>query len=487
MPQDENNKKKGFNLNSSEQHDTLIGDSWFFGIGINHYDEFPHLNNAVKDVNDICSLLQNDYDISEEKTVLLFDSEATRKNIIAKLDWIKKQIKTNDKFILYYSGHGHLDDDQKGYWIPTDAHKDHTANYIRNSTIRDYIEDIDAIHTLLISDSCFSGSLLVRGANRSITAIDQLEQRISRWAICSGRHDEEVYDGPPGKNSPFCESILDTLKFNQDEKFNVAKLADQVVEITSANYKQLPEGAPMYGVGHKGGQYIFKRKMVEPDPEPEPEPKKEQKQEPEPVPEPESKIEAIEKELDEAPRVSEEEERLKEEKEAVLKAIHEKAAKLQTQNEKIEKPEVPKVDPKPKEIKEKKKIEPDEVPMAFGQTSEPSLVKETKPPEFTFLQNYILGRKGTYLILAFSTFGFSVACLAFVFPSISGTGNNALFIIYLFFLSFISIIGIRHGYKAIASKESNWVLKTLAIGLNLLVLLFCLIFLIVISIFSKGF
>ena len=41
--------------------------------------------------------------------------------------------------------------------------------------------------------------------------MEELERIPSRWAICSGRHDEEVYDGEPGKNSPFTECILEVL------------------------------------------------------------------------------------------------------------------------------------------------------------------------------------------------------------------------------------------------------------------------------------
>ncbi|NIQ12704.1 MAG: hypothetical protein GWO23_24990, partial [Gammaproteobacteria bacterium] len=52
-----------------------------------------------------------------------------------------------------------------GYWVPVDAKgHDHTT-YLRNSTIRDELMLISsrARHTLLISDSCFSGSLLRSG------------------------------------------------------------------------------------------------------------------------------------------------------------------------------------------------------------------------------------------------------------------------------------------------------------------------------------
>lgn len=198
--------------------------------------------------------------MQKEHTITLFDEEATRSNIIRTLDKLAEQVKPVDKLLILYSGHGHLiqrGQNAKGYWIPIDAQKDHTAQYLRNGTIRDYLEDIDSLHTLLLSDACFSGSLFVRGLERSNEALDELERRKSRWAICSGRHDEHVWDGKPGTNSPFVDSILSILKSNQRAKLNVAKVADQVVEITRANYEQLPEGNPVYGVGHKGGQYTF--------------------------------------------------------------------------------------------------------------------------------------------------------------------------------------------------------------------------------------
>ena len=246
--------------------DDRPGKSWFFGIGINEYQHFSNLNNAVKDVKDIIILLQDKYELDPDHVVTLYNEEANRRNIIRKFDWLQREVGAKDKLLIYYSGHGHLVDmgkNKKGFWIPTDAEKDNTSQYIRNSTVREYLEDINSLHTLLISDSCFSGSLFVRGGSRAETALKELEQRKSRWAICSGRHDEQVYDGTPGTNSPFANSILDILRRNQEEKLNVAKLSDRIVELTRANYKQLPEGNPLFGVGHNGGQYVFCFKQSE--------------------------------------------------------------------------------------------------------------------------------------------------------------------------------------------------------------------------------
>lgn len=252
---------RGIGLEAEEEAGNWAprGKSWFFGIGINRYLHFPNLNNAVRDVQDVLILLQREYGMESERVITLFEEEATRDNIIDKLDELTSQVAPEDKLIIYYSGHGHLNQQTNlAYWIPQDAPKDRASGYIPNSTVRDYIKSIPSLHTLLISDSCFSGTLFVRGTSRSTDAGEELEQRRSRWGIVSGRHDEEVYDGEPGTNSPFAASILKVLQRNRNDRLNVAKLADQVVEMTRANYTQLPEGNPLFGVGHDGGQYVFR-------------------------------------------------------------------------------------------------------------------------------------------------------------------------------------------------------------------------------------
>ncbi len=264
MPESPKETKRGVLTDFNDMPKPTGGHSWFFGIGINKYAHFPTLNNAVKDVRDISALLLKEYDFTPEYTITVYDEEATRENIIEALDRLQREVGPADKLLIYYSGHGHLNKEiGKGYWIPTNAERDNTAAYIRNSTVREYIETLKALHTLLISDSCFSGSLFVRGASRSGAAIKELEAIPSRWALCSGRHDEEVFDGEPGSNSPFAESIMDTLRRNARREFNVSRLVDRVVEQTRSNYEQLPEGNPLYGVGHKGGQYIFRRRALE--------------------------------------------------------------------------------------------------------------------------------------------------------------------------------------------------------------------------------
>lgn len=163
-----------------------------------------------------------------------------------------------DKLIIYYSGHGYLHKG-RGYWLPYDAEVKRLATYLRNSSIKELIGDILAKHILLISDSCFSGTL-TRHVDLHREGLEEFERDPSRWVISSGRQEEEVADGQPGANSPFTASILKVLLKNEAAGLNAGLFYDQVSKLTRFQYEQMPQSGPIVGAGHEGGQYVFRLK-----------------------------------------------------------------------------------------------------------------------------------------------------------------------------------------------------------------------------------
>ena len=255
MPQNKNTDTRGAGFSPEEEGHLPSGRPWFFGIGINEYQHFSKLQNACKDVRDVLQLLRERYEVYQ--SITLFDEAATRSAIIDQLYAFQEQLNEDDRLIIYYSGHGFLDSQGRGYWLPADAVARKASSFIRSSTLRECIEDIKARHVLLISDSCFSGALLTRNAGYAQAAMEEMERSRSRWVITSGRQREEVADGPPGGNSPFTGSILKVLRNNQDPLLNANLLFDKVTKLTRFNYRQMPQSAPLFGAGHEGGQYVF--------------------------------------------------------------------------------------------------------------------------------------------------------------------------------------------------------------------------------------
>ena len=237
------------------------GKSWFLGIGIDNYQGFQPLNNAVKDVQDIRDILIEKYDFEASNTELLCNELATRENIIEKLIELR-QLPPEDKLLIYYSGHGYVfgkEKAQKGYWIPVDAKKDKLSGYIDNSIIKDWIQVYQVRHLLLISDSCFSESLITREATKGIFgAYPQWAAERSRYIFSSGKG--VVSDGDPGKNSPFASQIINSLK-KHAEIIDIVALADEVTKTVSWDYEQKADCSPIFQAGHQGGRYLFIPKL----------------------------------------------------------------------------------------------------------------------------------------------------------------------------------------------------------------------------------
>lgn len=241
---------------------TTKGKNYLLGIGIDHYQNFIPLKNAVKDVQDVSNILVTKYDFHQEDVKLLLNENATRENIIEELNQLSRVVGENDKILIYYSGHGYLNEENnRGYWIPIEGEKNKSSTFVANANLRDYVKSIRSRHTLLISDSCFSGSLLVRDATRQVSgAFETWEARKSRYVFASGKG--IVSDGKENENSPFAKAIIDQLSNPPESKLNIIRLADEVTRSVRFNHEQQPEIHPFFDTGHDGGQFVFNLKAT---------------------------------------------------------------------------------------------------------------------------------------------------------------------------------------------------------------------------------
>ncbi|MBL0111488.1 MAG: caspase family protein [Saprospiraceae bacterium] len=164
------------------------GNNYLFAIGINGYQHFPRLTNARKDIEDITKVLVDQYSFEQAHVQVILDEQASRENIVDNLNALREIIQPQDRLLIYYSGHGYSDN-ERGYWIPVDAEHDHISSFVSNADILDIIKLIRARHILLISDSCFSGSLLHRDVASGISkkAIEAWDKDPSRYAFISGK------------------------------------------------------------------------------------------------------------------------------------------------------------------------------------------------------------------------------------------------------------------------------------------------------------
>jgi hypothetical protein len=238
-------------------------------IGNNNYDDpdklWPSLKTAVSDAEAVADILKTDYGFAEINLL----KNATRRDIVKAFNQLAKTAQENDSVLVYYAGHGYLNEDTKeGFWIPVDAEGRDDSTFVRNSTIKVKLGVIadKARHVLLVSDSCFSGTLLREG-NRGMSLDQKNERYYQKVAkkksvqILAAGGLEFVDDNYKGtRHSPFTYYFLQSLKDNNARYFEATDLSQETSRNVSVNTVQTPESGVLQGAGHAGGEFFFLRK-----------------------------------------------------------------------------------------------------------------------------------------------------------------------------------------------------------------------------------
>jgi len=227
-------------------------------IGIDHYEDpgMNDLDQPVKDAKSMYNLLKTEYTFDTSNIRLLIDP--TYEEIIASLDQLIWSLDENDNLLIFYAGHGYWEEKTGiGYWLPTDARQTNTANWFRNSTLKDYIAGIKTKHTLLISDACFGGAIFkTRKAFSDLPmAIEKLYLLNSRKAMTSGTL-EEVPD-----KSIFIEYLIKRLSENQEKYISSEQLFSNIRTAVLNNSPNIPQYGEIKETGDEGGDFIFIRRI----------------------------------------------------------------------------------------------------------------------------------------------------------------------------------------------------------------------------------
>ena len=228
-------------------------------IGNNNYASLPKLKTAEADAREVASILKDFYGF---ETRLLLN--ATRQQIVTALFSYRQTLGPEANLLVYYAGHG-INDTQaeKSYWLPVDATRGDDANWISADDITTRLRAIPARHVLVISDSCYSGTL-TRGLGEALPPPDEREQFLrrmmagrSRTLMASGG-DEPVADSGSGGHSVFAAALLRGLREMDKGKFTAAELFRfHVQEPVAGRAQQTPEYNPLRNSGHEAGDFVF--------------------------------------------------------------------------------------------------------------------------------------------------------------------------------------------------------------------------------------
>ena len=225
-------------------------------IGIDNYKELPKLKTAVKDAKAVAAALETDYGF-KVRTLL----DPGRDDIIDAFDDYMEQLTYDDNLLIYYAGHGWLDEaTDRGYWLPANAKPGRRSKWLSNSDITDTLKSLAAKHVMVVADSCYSGTL-TRSATvdlRDANYLKRMASKMARVAMVSGGL-EPVADSGGSGNSPFAKAFLDALRNNPDV-IDGTRLFGEIRRPVILNAQQTPEYSDVRNSGHDGGDFLFVRK-----------------------------------------------------------------------------------------------------------------------------------------------------------------------------------------------------------------------------------
>lgn len=239
-----------------------------FAIGIDQYKSSKlTLNYAHEDAQSFVDMInQHGQKLFHKVEIhILFDEEANKTNILAKLDELKHKVQANDVLIFYYAGHGSMVEN-RFFFIPTECTRLYDlaslhSDGIEASVIQEKLKHIKALKQVIVMDACQSGGsvelLALRGASDE-KAIAQLSRSAGIHVLASAGGEQYAKELTDLGHGLFTYVLIDALSGKadgapQDGKVTVYELKsyldDQVPELNQ-KYSGKPQYPYTFSRGH---------------------------------------------------------------------------------------------------------------------------------------------------------------------------------------------------------------------------------------------
>ena len=233
------------------------GDYYALIIGNGEYDFLPPLKTAVNDAKAIAETLRRYYLFDEKNIQILID--ATRRDILSALTKLKKSLGRNDRLLLFYSGHGYIDEATGvGFWQAVDADEFDDFSWVSIDTVTRNLAGMQAKHGLVIADSAFPVAVS-RGSHQpgKDRFFETIDSYASRKLIISGGL-EPQRAAISKDHSVFAHFLIEALVENQDPYITSKQLFDRLSRKMSTVTDQRPEWGTVADAGDEGsGEFTF--------------------------------------------------------------------------------------------------------------------------------------------------------------------------------------------------------------------------------------
>jgi Caspase domain/Sel1 repeat len=225
------------------------------------YRSLAPLATAKSDGEAIAEVLRDRFGY---QTTLLAD--ATFLDTMRALTDLGARLRRGDDLLVYFAGHGRLAaDGRQGYWLPVDAAPDDASTWIPNQAIARLLGTFAADRILVISDSCYAGTLagggLLPGGPDAPAPAAAGDRSRSRLVLTSGGLQPVLDQGGDGSHSIFARALLTVLQL-AERPLSAGQIAAAVAARVSFKAGQLglsqtPELAPIRAEGHEAGDFVL--------------------------------------------------------------------------------------------------------------------------------------------------------------------------------------------------------------------------------------
>jgi len=235
-------------------------------VGINQYkNPKMTLNYAKPDAESFGKAIDGKGLFKNIQLHMLYDAEASRENILKKLDEISAQVRPEDVFIFYYAGHGSMVDDQF-FFIPSESSRLYDLSSLKKdaieaSVLQEKFKNIKALKQLIIMDACQSGASVELLANRGAAeekAIAQLSRSAGIHVMASAGSEQFAAEFTELGHGIFTYLLIKALQGDADGAPKDGKVT--IYELKSYLDDQVPEltrklkGKPQYPYTFSRGQ-----------------------------------------------------------------------------------------------------------------------------------------------------------------------------------------------------------------------------------------
>ena len=197
---------------------------YILSIGIDQYkDNNVNLKYAVKDAKDLEEKLKVQsatlYKPENIHYLLLTDREATKTNIVNKVNELSNTIKPQDSFILFVAGHGVLLQNQ--YYMLTHDYNGlvNDNSVISSNEIVEMSKKTKSLSQLFIFDTCHAGGVDTIVSGLYDARMSVLAKKMGLHIYASANDKQAAMDGYKG-NGLFTYTLLDGLNNNRQADRN---------------------------------------------------------------------------------------------------------------------------------------------------------------------------------------------------------------------------------------------------------------------------